>query len=256
MLNDELNKSIDELIDNLFADESDEVEKSMIKDMKAEEETADEALAKVPSAQKDEARNAGRPKQISDIPQKDEDGRRQDSYDDSISEENKDGKNPEQSQVEPPKDMKKSNKVEISKEEFEAYQAFKKSEAEKIKSEVLQKARQEQVDLIKSAVIEATADIRKENDELRKSLQESSDLIKSIANKPQSRKAITQVQAVERFEKSQTSQNFSKSELLDVAEALVKSGDLEDTHVIELEQTGYIFDPTARGILERKLKRS
>lgn len=258
---EELNKSIDDLIDDLFADEE-EVEKSMMKDLKQAKTTADSGEAP-PKGQDDDSRGAGRPKQISDVPKKDEDGRRQSEYDDSISEENKDGKTKEQDQVKPSKEMVKKSesdedKVEISKEDFAAFQAFKKSEAEKAEAEVLQKAKAEQSDLIKSAVVEATADIRKENEELRKSLQESSELIKSIANRPQSRKAVTSVKAVERFEKSdgQGAKTLSKAELLDVAEELVKSGDLTTEHVIELEQTGYIFEDSARQALERKVKRS
>ena len=49
--------------------------------------------------------------------------------------------------------------------------------------------------------------------------------------------------------------HFTKSEMLDVAEDLFKSGKLRDTHVMELENNGYIYDAGARATLESELKR-
>ena len=82
---EELNKSIDALIDDIFSEEEEVVEKSIdiVQDNKA---TADEAVNQAPKAQKDESRGAGRPKQVSDVPQMDMDGRRESKYDDSTTE--------------------------------------------------------------------------------------------------------------------------------------------------------------------------
>lgn len=247
---DVLTKSIDSLIDELFTDES--VEKSMIKEMpSANKTTADAAVSAAPKLENDEARGAGRPKQISDVPEKDQDGARSGSYDGSIASPQAEAKKPEDKQVAPPELMKKS----ISDAEYEEFQALKKAKAASEQAETLAKARREQTDLIKSAVIEATASLKTENEELRKSLKETSDLVKSIANKPQKSKAVTNVQAVEKFGKSQNSAKFTKDDILDVAEGLVKSKQLSMESVIELENTGYIYDQEARGILERELKR-
>src|SRR5689334_1375753 len=81
---DELNKSIDTLLDEVFG-EPETTEKSIdiAKDAKT---TADAVMSGVPSGQKDESRGAGRPKQISDVPQNDMDGRRESEYDDAIAE--------------------------------------------------------------------------------------------------------------------------------------------------------------------------
>lgn len=262
-MDEQLNKSIDSLIDELFAEPTvaeapkadapaaDAVEKSMVKDMaSANKQTADEAVSAAPKGEKDEARGAGRPKQISDVPQTDTDGARSGEYDGKIASPQSDASKKEDSQVAPPANLKKS----LSDAEYEEYQALKKAKAAAEQAETLEKARKETSDLIKSAVTEATSGIRKENEDLRKALKEQGDLIKSIANKPQRSKAVTNVGAVEKFAKSESA-NFSKADLLDIAEDLVKSKKLTMENVIELENTGFIYDSEARGVLEREVNR-
>jgi len=251
---EELNKSLDLLIDELFAEENEEsVEKSMVKDMKQAKETADEAMAQVPKVESDE-KNPGRPEQISDVPKVDEDGKRAGNYDADIAKKNEDAKKKEDDQVKPTPEMVK--KAVISDEEYKEYQALKKAKEEAEKEEVLKKAKSEQMDLIKSAVIEATSEIRKENEELKKSLSEQIELIKSMANKPQKAKAITNLNAVEKFQKSGSTNNFfSKKDVLDIAEELVKSQKLSMENVIELENSGYIYDEEARRVLEAEIKK-
>jgi len=93
---------------------------------------------------------------------------------------------------------------------------------------------------------------------LKKSLEEQTTLIKSIANKPQKSKAVTSVQAIEKSfgsEGEPKEESLNKAELLDIAEELIKAKKLTVEQVIELENTGYIFDETARGVLEREVKR-
>lgn len=256
-MEEQLTKSIDKLIDELFTEApaspkvEEGVEKSMIKDMpSANKTTADEAVSAAPKSEKDEARGAGRPKQISDVPQTDTDGARSGEYDGKIAAPQSDSSKKEDSQVAPPAQLKKS----VSDDEFAEYQALKKAESERKATETLEKARREQADLIKSAIVEATTEIRKENEELRKSLKEQGDLIKAIANKPQRSKAVTNVQAVEKFQKSE-SNSLSKADVLDIAEDLVKSKKLTMESVIELENTGFIYDQEARGVLEREVAR-
>lgn len=246
---EELTKSIDAMVDELFAEQ---VEKSIdiAKDAKT---TADAAVNQAPKAQDDAARGAGRPKQISDVPDKDEDGKRAGEYDASITEKAKEQDQAEASQVKPGPMMKS-----ISEQEYAEFQAFRKAQEDKQKEETLKKAREEQKDLIKSAVREATSTILKENEELRKSLTETQELVKSMAERPQRRKSIDNIQALEKSQRDEekTETTFSKSEMLDVAEELVmkKSQDFKDDHLIELENTGYIFDVRARTALENALK--
>lgn len=255
-MTEDLNKSIDSLIDQLFT-ESETVEKAdMIKDDKPQSETADEAKAKIPTAQDDDKRGAGRPKQISDVPKVDTDGKRAKDYDDDITESKKDsdGKTSEQDQVKPSSEMVKKS---LSVEEFEEYQELKKAQLKIIEAEALKKARDEQVDLIKSAVSQAVSKITEENAELRKSLSEQSELIKAMANKPQRAKAVTNMAALEKSSSAPKGNSLSKSDLLDVAEELVKSsrGTFTVEHAIELENNGFIYDAEARSLLEREIKR-
>ena len=239
--------------------------------------TADEAVNQAPKGQKDEARDAGRPAQISEVPQIDTDGKRAGKYDDDIAqahgaEENEEAKKQadakrsdqtmgRQEAGGAPAGMAKS----ISESEYAEFQAFKKAQATKAQEEVLRKAQEQNRDLIKSAVKEATSAISKENEELRKSLKETNELVKAMAERPQRRKSIDGLQALEKSQSEQPaagrSEAFTKSEMLDVAEELVaKSAASKDMtfqldHLIELENTGFIFDKRARAALEDALKR-
>lgn len=278
---EELNKSIDLLVDELFAEKSEEqpenVEKSIdiAQDSKT---TADAAVNQAPKAEKDEARGAGRPAQISDVPQVDQDGSRDKQYDAAISErdgvedENEEAKKqansidqtsdkgrmadkPAAPKMAPFKKSESGEEVvEVSKDEYEAYQAFKKSQEEAKKQEELKKAERFQADLIKSAVTEAVSGLKAENEELRKSMKEQSELLKAFANKPQQPKSITGIEALEKsVAPEDKSQYFTKSEMLDAAEELVKSGSLTIDDVIELENTGSLVDSRKRVLVEKKL---
>lgn len=246
-----INDSIDSLIDELFEEQEQDVKKSMIKDQKPAKETADEAMAQVPGSQDDAARGAGRPEQIADVPKTDQDGKRAKKYDDAIAQAHGAEENKEVDQVKVPEQMKKS----VSDSEYAEYQELKKAKAAAQEAETLKKARQEQSDLIKSAVQEAVSSVKKENEELKKAFSEQAELIKAIANKPRQSKAITNVQAVEKFEKSQSSSTLSKSEALDIAEDLAKANKLTTEHVIEMENTGFIYEPEARRIFEAEVAR-
>ena len=128
-MKDLLTKSIDELVDQLFAEDA--LNKSALDIKQDAKTTADAVVNQAPSAQNDDARGAGRPKQISDVPAKDEDGKRDGSYDASITSAQAASDVPEASQVKEPAKMKKS--VEISEEDYAQFEAFKKAESEKIR---------------------------------------------------------------------------------------------------------------------------
>lgn len=258
---EELNKSIDELIDSILCSDeeaTDNVEKGQ-SDEGLKPQTKADDVKPGEKVEDDEKRNAGRPKQISDVPDNDEDGERDGEYDADITTESSDGKNPEQKQVEPPAAMKKS----LTDAEYAEYQSLKKAKEAASKADDLAKAQKAQVDLIKSAVSEALKDVRAENEALKKSLEEQGELIKSIANRPQKPKAVTSVQALEKSfagegqTQVQQKQTLSKSEILDVATEMVEKGickgEFTLEHVSELELTGGIYDTHAKAALEKEV---
>ena len=252
---EELNKSLDLLIDELFAEADGEaVEKAdMIKDENPAKTTADAAVKAAPKGEKDEARDAGRPEQIADVPQTDTDGKRSGDYDKDIAAKQEDGKKKEDDQVKPCQQLVKKS---FDDAEYAEYLALKKAKADAAQVEVLAKAEARQADLIKSVVTEALAGVKAENESLRKSMTEQSDLIKAMANKPQKAKAITGINAIEKqLRKSEGPQALSKAEVMDVAEELIKSGKLPIEVGVELDASGYVYDPEMRDVLEREIAR-
>ena len=263
MSKEAMNKSIDAMIDDLFAEET-PVEKSIdiSKDAKT---TADAAVNQAPKGQDDDKRGAGRPKQISDVPKTDTDGKRAKKYDDDITENEDKEMSPEESKKQADKNRSdQTMKKSISDEEYAEYQELKKAKEEAEKAEELKKAEEAQADLIKSAVAEATSKISEENEELKKSLKETQEMVKAMAERPQRRKSVSNIQAVEKGQSADEAaaggsqgESFSKSEMLDAAEelALNKScPEFKIDHVTELEQTGYIYEPHVRKIFEDHLK--
>lgn len=285
---EELTKSIDELIDSFFLENEagEEVTEKSIDIAGYSKTTADAVVNKAPKSQDDSKRsNSGRPKEIADVPSVDMDGKRSGNYDEDItsnegkeSEPSETNQSKERNQVKggkmekdkggyntPPmkksegEDLEENLSKSISVEEYVEFQALKKAKAN-AEAEELQKAEKEkQVDFVKAIVTEATSEIRKDNEDLRKCLQESNELIKSMAERPQRRKSVDNITTLEKSvrDEEKESQVFSKSEMLQVAEdlALNKSiPEFTDVHLIELENTGYIYDPAIRGILENKLQ--
>lgn len=276
--NEELNKSIDSLLDQLFGEET--VSKGSPLDLAQDNKTkADDAVKMAPSMQKDEARGAGRPRQISEVPQIDTDGKRQSEYDAGIAEEHKDDE-PKETDQSPAIDqasdkghMGKPSKapesrpfkksLELSEEELKEFEEFKKSKkeaADKVaKEQELRKAefaKKEQEELVKSAVREATSKYAKENEELRKSFMETQALIKAMASQPRQSKSITDISALEKsvHPESGKQEAFTKGEILDAAFELAKSGKISDTVVAEIEMTNRVADPEARAKIEKFLE--
>lgn len=281
---DELNKSIDLLLDEVFG-ESETTEKSIdiAKDAKT---TADAVMASVPGSQDDASRGAGRPKAISDVPNKDQDGKRDGQYDASISQAHGDEENEEAKKqakavdqcssqghmAQSPKaprsaPFKKSDGTEVSEEDFRAFEAFQKSQKEEAEKQASAKAKEEELrkaednrkhseDLIKSAVAQATSKLAKENEELRKSVQETNALVKAMAAQPMPSKSITNIQALEKSIRPEEKgdETFSKSDILDAAFDLAKAGKISSNIVSEIEMTGRCSDASARQAIEKYLE--
>lgn len=273
--NEDLNKSIDTLIEDLFADP---VQKGEALNISADAKTtADAAVTSAPTMQDDASRGAGRPKQISDVPKTDEDGKRDGTYDSTIAsaiseiendEAKKQAKSIDQTTStgrmgEAPKMKDPRLTKSLSEEQFAEYEALKKAQTEKEekskqedlkKSEDLKKAELE--NLIKSAVISATESIRKENESLRKSFGESQALIKAMAGQPQRSKSVTGIEALEKsLPENNGPQEFTKSEKLDAAEQLVMMKALPADAVIELENTGTVYRKDWQQLIENQLQK-
>ena len=272
-MNESLEKSIDSMIDELFSEDT-EINKShdISHDSKT---TADAVVSKAPKAQDDASRGAGRPKQISDVPKVDMDGKRDGEYDEDIASDKDKEKQPEEAKKQADdkrsdqtmKDSKGSDmpmvKKSVSDEDWAEFEEFKKAKAEKAQEEKLEKAKKEQEDLIKSIVEDATKDLRAENEELKKSLNEQVALTKAMAERPERRKSINNIAALEKSARPETQEApkqeyFSKSEMLDVAEDLALNKSISGfkvDHVTELENTGFIYEDAARKILEDEVRK-
>lgn len=254
-----LEKSVDQLIDQLFFKKSDEVagmpepkqatgENPQTPEKAKKVRTADEGEQPEQPENEEDGKN-GRPKDPSNQDHRDADGASALNYPESVS----------SPASEPAHEttVAKSEKIEISKEDFELLAKAKAEREEK----ALKKAREEQATLIKSVVLEATKEIRKENADLRKSLDETQNMLKKALSRPVQQKSVSSVQALEKsFGKNDPSaqhepETFSKSEMLDAAERLVMRKELPDVALIELEDTGSVINPEYRSAIERELTR-
>jgi hypothetical protein len=271
--NEELNKSIDVMLEEIFAVKSSEtVNKSEALDWWKDNKTkADEVVNQAPSMEKDESRNAGRPKQISDVPQNDTDGRRASDYDSAIVEDRDQENEPEETKQSPAIDQMSSQghiaqspkapqeapfRRSLSEQEFAEYEELKKAKTAQEESKKQEELKKSQEILIKSAVESALSSVKKENDELKKSMMEQSALIKAIASQPRQSKSITNVQALEKSMQPQErdATSFSKSEILDAAEELYKAGSIPMEAVIEIDNTGSVLNPAHKRLIEKKLQ--
>lgn len=247
---------IDALIDQMFSKSESPVVPEPKKDGKnpqtpelAEKvRTADEG--EKPEEGEDEKEGTrGRPKDPSNMDERDASGESHLNYPESVS----------SPAMTPPNEttVAKSDKIEVSKEDFELLQKAKSDR----EAEVLKKAKDEQRSLIKSVVLEATKEIRSENAELKKSLNDTQEMLKKALKQPKVQKSISSVNALEKSfggnspDSKDESKTFSKSEMLDAAEVLVKSGKLPVEAAIELEDTGSVFNPSYRAAIEQELAR-
>lgn len=277
----DLNKSIDAMIDELFAEPVSKASDNL--DVaSASRTTADAAVSAAPKMQDDASRGAGRPKQISDVPSTDEDGKRDGQYDSSIASVQSEEENPEAkaqsksidqttgtgrlSQAPSMKDPRLTKSV--SEEEYAEYQALKKAKsdadakAEELrkseeikKSEDLKKAEME--NLVKSAVAAAIEPLKRENQELKTTITKSETLLKAMAGQPQRAKSITGIEALEKSEREDSGQKeYSRAEKLDAAERLVMKKSLPMEAVVELENTGTVFRKDWQQAIEAELQKN
>lgn len=277
-MNEKLEKSIDAFLDELFAEETEQVvesndetvEKAMPETIKiAEEKGGDKKRMEVASDAKttaDEGEQApkskdekdgenGRSIDMSNVQHRKANGESTGSYDATIT---KPAKAPQhETTIAKGESEEENNEVKLSKAEYEEYMSLKKAQ-ESAKEEDLKKAfRVEQEELIKSAISQATNSMKSENEELRKALTETRDLVKAMANKPQARKSISSINAVEKSFNSngeEVAKSYTKNDLLDAAEELAKSKQIRDEEVIELENSGYIYNQESRKKIETWLK--
>jgi hypothetical protein len=271
---DELTKSIDSLVEDFFAEP---VIKGDLDVSHASKTTADKVMAEVPGSEDDASRGAGRPKDDHDVPNKDTDGNPAKGYD-AVQAEQKEEENKEAGKQAPSisqisekghmgthpsmKDPRLSKS--LTDEEFAEYQALKKADADakaKQAQEDLRKAEDlkkvEQQNLIKSAVESALGTVRKENEELRKSLSEQGAMLKAIAGQPRQSKSVTSIEVLEKSQEKvpgHGGDSFSKAEILDAAEALFKAGQIPMDAVIEIDNTGTVLNSQHRAMIEKKLQ--
>lgn len=271
---DELNKSIDLLVNELFGETVTKSENFEVAN--ASKTTADAAIAAAPGSEDDASRGAGRPSDDHDVPKTDEDGNKAKGYEavqkDQKEEEPEEAKKQAKAvtQVSAEGHGSKESKASMDprgpmfkSEEYEEYQALKKAKAESDakaaqeelrKVETLKKAEQE--NLIKAEVEKALGSVRRENEELKKSLNEQGAILKAIAAQPRQAKSVTSIEVLEKSQHDQVrgEGEFTKSEKLDAAEALYKSGKIPMDAVIELENTNNILNPQHRAMVEKQLQ--
>lgn len=109
-------------------------------------------------------------------------------------------------------------------------------------------------EVLKKAVAEGTADIRKALDEKDTLIKGLSDKIEKMASQPAyDRRSISTLEAIEKSQPE--SAELSKSKVLDKMLELQAAGKgVTSHHIAEFEATRNISDPTVRGIVFRELK--
>lgn len=247
--NEALVKSIDSFVDEFFAKSEAELPKAAI----AEESktTADAVVGEAPAPKKDDK---DRPKQLTDVPQIDTDGKREGNYDADIT--TKTG------EIEP--EEVKANAVpetltKSEKEELEAFRKAKKEAEEASKKDDSKK-------LIKSVIMGAVEKVSNEFvteiEALKKSFNEQSDLIKSLSAQPKVAKSITNVSALEKSEKEvplnkSLSRKEYKDMAMDAAESLSKSMPeyVNEDHICEIDMTGRVADPRVAALIEAEVNK-
>lgn len=279
-MKNDLNKSIDTLIEDLFADSVEKAGENF-EVANAAKTTADAAISAAPKMQNDDSRGAGRPKQISDVPENDEDGKRDGQYDGSIASNQGEEENPEAKKQSKSIDqttsagrMGEGSKMKdprlsksITDEEYAEFLAFKKSQAEQAtkaeelrKSEEIKKAedlkKAEFESLVKSAVATALKPLQEENQELKKSVQKQEALVKAMAGQPQRPKSVTGIDSLEKSEyEGVGNKEFTRQDKLDAAERLVMKKSLPMEAVVELENTGTVYNKAWQQAIEAELQK-
>ena len=260
MNNDALIKSMDALLDEFFA------KAEMVPGQPANkthvpgpetmiphaDKTADEGLEGVEAEEGEEDEKAGkkrgRPEDLSQMAMRDmKTGESKGKYDASIAHE--DAAPADDARTTPGETgLKMKKSFEVSEEDYEILM--------KAKTEALEKAKKEELDLFKAhvaeAIKEATAPLVRENELLKKSLQKQESLLKSVASMPAPRKSIPNVAYLEKSYDA-SPETFTKADVSEAIDALVKSEKLTVQDGIEYDFTGMLEDPAKRAIVERYL---
>lgn len=273
MNKESLEKSIDSLIEAMLLEKSEDVMDALVgkpvhddeqnpQDPKAAKTTADAALP--PETATEHEGRGGRPAEVHEIREEQGDSNEEDVGQGKKTKEAKgyDAVQSEAKEVHPETtvshnpagdhaDMNKG--VLISKEDY----AFLVKAKEMVKARQLKKSQEKQESLVKSMIAKETEGLVRVNSALAKKLEETTNLLKSLGSRPRQSKSITSASALEKsFSDARTQDEqteFTKAQKLDAAESLMKSGEISMNDVIELENTGFIYDPRKRAAVERKL---
>ena len=250
-----LNKSLDALLDEHFT--ADGLEKSI--DIAGDSETkADAVVNKAPKGQNDDARGAGRPKAISDVPATDTDGKRAGTFDDDISEKAK-----EEDTDEVKKQIKSVDQTSVAghsggKAKAPATAPFKKSLDDAEVAEFLAWKASQVSDVNEGLAKSLTATLepmQKAFAAMQARIESQEALLKSIAKTPLPSKSIAGIEQLQKSADPTTlaPQAFTKSQKLDAAEALAKGGAFPMDVVIELENTNAVYNSDHRSAIENYL---
>lgn len=271
--NEALEKSIDSLIEAMLMEKSEDVMSDLIgadkhdgpnpQDPKAAKTTADAALPAEPPTEKEG--RGGRPAEVHEIREEQGDANEEDVGQGKKTKEAK-GYDAVQSPAMDPKpettvshnpagegsDMSKGRL--ISEDDYQ----FLVKAKEMLKARQIKKSQEKTETLVKSIVAKETDGLMRVNQALSKKLEETTNLLKSLGSRPRPSKSITSAVALEKSFGSNDphageGQEFTKSQKLDAAESLMKSGALSMNDVIELENTGFIYDKRKRDLVEAKL---
>ena len=250
---EELLKAAKTLVDEFFV-KDEEVSKA-----KPGESLADAHMAEVPGSTDDDKMNHGRPKEISDVPKKDKDGKRASSGLDAITS-NKDlelepaeAKTQSKTLQAPTgqtvtvKDVLPEQRLYLSKDQVDEYEELKKAKADSERKEKIEADEKRQKDIVKAAVSDEMKGLK----DLVKSLVDKSSaqdqLLKSIDASPATTpKAITNVDAIEKAKTPDAApQAITKSTVLDALEKLWEDKKIPDTILIDYEMTNKLSNEVA-----------
>lgn len=166
------------------------------------------------------------------------------------------------------KEMKKSQEseeevvetIELSEEEMELLKAWRSHKEQEETEEITKsQAPAESEELQKSLAAQ-----EERNEKLEKALNSQSDLIKSLTDKIEKlasqpaydKKAITSLEPIEKSSQSNGSEELSKAQKADILLDLQKSGKgVRSTHVAQMEATGRIVDPVVNRMLQEEINK-
>jgi len=246
-----LNKAIDSFLEDLFETAPEKVEKMMTGKSHT---TADAALAQVETSPEDKDRDE-RPKDITTIPKGQGEAAPEGEYDADITSNEDEEKEPEEAPMQSNPQALLNKEITVA--EFEEYQALKKAKEAQEAAEEIKKSQEQTEQLIKSATASVAETFAKENEELKKSVLEMQQTLQNMANRPQQRKSIESISVLEKSQKQEGSQFYSKEELEQAVEDLVLNKshpEFKVEHMAEMEQMGTLNDENLRRKVDSYLK--